>query len=600
MEQKSELLFEFNQKFHQIPTYKEYNIHSTYIPMRDGVKIAIDICFPKGLSSNEKVSSVLLQTRYWRSAELRKPFKYFIKSLFKKDYIKAFISYGYAVLNVDVRGSGASFGYRISPWSEDEVKDAKEIIDWIIDQPWSDGNVFAFGNSYSGTTAELVAISNHQAVKGVAPMHNEIDPFLDISNPGGIFNDYFIKTWAHYNHCLDRNTSKGLGIIPRLFLKGVKSVESDKKKCMLKEAVKQHVKNLNVYEISKNLVFRDDTWEGKTTEYFSLYRYKSEIEQSNVPMYYWGSWMDAATSNVVIESFLTFRNPFIGVIGAWTHGAIWYASPYLTSKKEVIPNYKIQYEAIIRFFSASIKGIKPSEKIIYYYTIGEEKWKKTTSWPPLGQKRKFWYLSENNELTDSKSSEETGSDKYKIDFKATTGRKCNRWYTQLGGYPVIYTNRANEDKKLLTYNSLPLENNTEITGYPIITLFLSSTHEDGAIFVYLEDIDNYGKIYLLTEGQIRLIHRKISNEIPPYKTMIPYHTYKKKDSLPLIPGEVSEISFGLLPISVLIHKGHRIRIAIAGADKDTFVKIPKEGVPTITIERNRKFSSYINLPIIEK
>jgi len=194
--EKNLILFDFNKDFHLKPVYKDYTTSSTYIPMRDGIKIAIDIYLPEGLPSDKKVSAVLMQTRYWRAIQLRKPFNYLIKSLSKKDYIKAFIAYGYAVLSVDVRGSGASFGYRLCPWSEDEVKDDKEIVDWIIAQPWSDGKVFPLGNSYSGTTAELVAVSNHPAVKGIVPMHNELDPFLDIAFPGGVFNEWFVKAWA--------------------------------------------------------------------------------------------------------------------------------------------------------------------------------------------------------------------------------------------------------------------------------------------------------------------------------------------------------------------------------------------------------------------
>jgi len=94
-------------------------------------------------------------------------------------------------------------------------------------------------------------------------------------------------------------------------------------------------------------------------------------------------------------AFLTFKNPFIGVIGAWSHGANWYSSPYTTSKKEVIPNYEFQFEAFVRFFDACIKEKIPSEKTLYYYTIGEEMWKKTKEWPPSGQTRKKWYLSTN-------------------------------------------------------------------------------------------------------------------------------------------------------------------------------------------------------------
>ena len=596
--EKNGIIIDFNKECHPKPIYEGYSTSSTYILMRDGVKIAVDIYLPEGLlPGDEKVSAVLLQTRYWRSAQLRKPFNYLIKSLGKKDYIKAFTNYGYAVLSVDVRGSGASFGYRISPWSEDEVNDDKEIVDWISDQPWSNGVVFPLGSSYAGTTAELVAVANHHAVKGIVPMHNEIDPFLDIAFPGGIFNEWFVKAWAHYNDCLDRNSMKGLGLFALLLLKSVKPVKIDKDKKMLRDAIQQHSANLNVYEAGKNIVFRNDHWEDKTIKYFSVYRYKNEIEKSNVPIYYWGSWMDGATSNVVLESFLTFENPFIGIIGAWSHGAIWYASPYATSKKEVIPNYEFQFEAYVRFFDACIKGKIPSEKTLYYYTMGEEMWKKTNQWPPSGQIRKNWYFSKNNVLSTSKPTEDIDSDDYKINFKATTGIKCNRWYAQLG-YPVIYKNRAKRDQKLLIYTSPPLESDMEITGYPLITLFLTSTHEDGAVFAYLEEVDPNGNVYLLTEGHFRLIHRKISDTEPPYKILVPYHTYRKEDSLPLKEGEIAKISFGLLPTSVLIRKGHKLRVGIAGADKDTFLRIPSEGNPTITIERNKKNASFIDIPII--
>ncbi len=598
MDENISLIIDFNNEYTPKPIYKRYTSSSTYIPMRDGVKIAIDVYLPEGLPSDNKVSAVLMQTRYWRAIQVRKPFNYLIKSLSKKDYIQAFTSYGYAVLSVDVRGSGASFGYRVSPWSEDEVNDDNEIVDWIIAQPWSNRIVFPLGNSYGGTTAELVAVSNHPAVKGIVPMHNELDPFLDIAFPGGVFNEWFVKAWAHFNDCLDHNSKRGLGLLAMLLLKGVKPVDMDKDKTMLREAIKQHTSNLNVYEAGKELIFRDDQWEDKTIKYFSVYRYINEINSSNIPIYYWGSWMDAGTSTVVLESFLTFKNPFIGIIGAWSHGAIWYASPYTFSKKEVIPNYEFQFEAMVRFFDACIKEKIPSEKTLYYYTMGEEVWKKTTVWPPSGQTRVKWYFSENKSLSETKPTDESGVDDYKIDFKTTTGKKCNRWYTQLGGSNVIYKNRAKKDKKLLTYTSYPLENDIEITGHPIITLFLTSTQKDGAIFVYLEDVDENGNVFLLTEGYFRLNHRKISDEEPPYKILVPYHTFKKEDSLPLKPGEITEISFGLLPISVLIRKGHRLRVAIAGADKDTFLRIPSEGVPTIKIKKNSRNASFIDLPII--
>jgi putative CocE/NonD family hydrolase len=133
-----------------------------------------------------------------------------------------------------------------------------------------------------------------------------------------------------------------------------------------------------------------------------------------------------------------------------------------------------------------------------------------------------------------------------------------------------------------------------------VSLFITSTHTDGAFFVYLEAIDENGKVTYLTEGQLRALHRRISKEQPPTKLPLPYHSFTKKDAMPLKPGEVAELRFSLLPISVLVKKGHRLRVAIAGHDKDTFLRIPAEGTPAISVKRNRRGLSRIELPLIRR
>ena|SRR5215469_2784802 len=67
---------------------------------------------------------------------------------------KLFLAQGYAWLDVDVRGTGASFGHRAYPWSPDEIRDGAEVIDWIVRQPWSNGKVGAIGTSYDGGAAD--------------------------------------------------------------------------------------------------------------------------------------------------------------------------------------------------------------------------------------------------------------------------------------------------------------------------------------------------------------------------------------------------------------------------------------------------------------
>ena len=157
---------------------------------------------------------------------------------------------------------------------------------------------------------------------------------------------------------------------------------------------------------------------------------------------------------------------------------------------------------------------------------------------------------------------------------------------------VVYPDRAEEDKKLLTYTSAPMEQDMEITGHPLVTLFLTSTESDGALIVYLEDVAPDGRVTYITEGQLRAVMRKTTEEEPLYKKFGPHRSERRDDASPLVPGEMAELTFDLWATSVLIKQGHRIRVAITGADKDSFLRYPRDGsVPVLTIQRNAVIGS---------
>jgi putative CocE/NonD family hydrolase len=584
---------------HEEPLYKGIETESLYITMRDGVKIAADVLLPKNLPSGTKVPAILKMTCYWRAAEFRPPMSWFQKP---DEFERVFTSHGYALVLVDVRGTGASFGTRPYPWSKEEVSDGYDLADWIIAQPWSNGKVGAIGTSYSGTTAEFLATTNHPAVKAIVPRFADNDIYFDIAFPGGISFDWMMKNWGYYTHLLDNDiVPKDAGLMGRLFVRGVKPVDSDKGRRLLKQAVAEHAKNADVYRLATSATYRDDinSSAGITVDDFSPHHYITDIERSGVGVFSWGGWMDETMADAAIRRFLTYTNPQRTVIGPWNHGGEEHASPYLPARTPTDPDMRHQWLDCIKFFDYYLKGIDNgvmSQKVLIYYTMGEEKWKSTTVWPPAGSTSQRWYMASDNTLSQEAPAAETGADTYTVNFDATTGNQ-NRWHTQMGG-DVIYPERSEQDRLLLTYTSPPLSDSLEITGHPVVTLHVTSTHEDGAFFVYLEDVDEQGKSTYITEGELRALHRKISDEPPPYKMLTPYHSFKRKDGAPLIPAEIATLTFGLHPTSVLIQKGHRLRIAIAGEDKDTFVRIPAEGTPTITVSRNKKFASCIDLPII--
>src|SRR5262249_14603964 len=154
-----------------------------------------------------------------------------------------------------------------------------------------------------------------------------------------------------------------------------------------------------------------------------------------------------------------------------------------------------------------------------------------------------------------------------------------------------------EDKRLLTYTAAAFDDDTEITGSPTVSIVLSSTHHDGALHVYLEDVAPGGRVTYITEGEFRLLSLKIANRPLPYIPLGPRHSFLRTDAAPLVPGQPTEVAFSLFPTSVVLSKGHRIRLAIAGADSSMFQRYPTRGTPTLTVYRQKDRPSYVELPI---
>ena len=207
-------------------------------------------------------------------------------------------------------------------------------------------------------------------------------------------------------------------------------------------------------------------------------------------MYQWGSWFDAGTAAGILSRFAEWDTPYKYIIGAWSHGAGHSANPYSEKEAPPVPSVDEQYVDIFAFLDPMMKGEalgKPPEKELVYYTVGENVWKTTTVWPPQGQQMERWYLQADNVLAPAAPEVDSGSDEYAVDFEAGSGTS-SRWATQLGGGDVYYGDRSEADRKLLTYTSAPLAEDVEITGSAVISLEVSSTHDDGAFIAYLEDV----------------------------------------------------------------------------------------------------------------
>ena len=583
----------------------ELQSQSAYVTMRDGTRIAVEIWLPDGSSNRNRVPTVVWFTRYWRARIDRTP----VQRPVRKPLYRKLNEAGYAFATVDVRGSGASFGHRVVEYPDDEILDSGEVIQWLSEQPWSNGRVATDGISYIGNTAELAATTGVPALKAAVPRFTDFDFYSQILFPGGLQNKRFLEDWGTFVKALDRNDITTLQNRFELGFEnclGVRPVQGDEDGSLLALALAEHEDNCYYTDRLENWLFRDDIKGGdetsRTRRRKALYEYRESLERAGVPMMHWAGWLDSAVADGAIARFATIDAPCLVYIGPWNHGAIYNANPFSSPDLPVDPSADGQIEWIVEFLDPLLKedgDPVASRRELRYFTMGEDRWKVATEWPPPGVMTEPWYFSAGRRLGREPPSHAVATDRYLVDFAAGTGAHT-RWSTSMGGGPVDYGDRAAADERLLTYTSAPLQADIEITGHPVVTLHVVSSHADGAFIVYLEAVSPDGRATYLTEGILRAIHRKPLDTPASYRRFGPYRSFLRADALPLSKGELATLSFALFPTSVLIRKGHCLRVAIAGHDRDNFVRVPPAGRPAIDVHRCATHPSHIVLPIVRQ
>ena len=614
---------------------------SLLLPMRDGNRIALDVHLPVALEGTGiRLPTMLRQTRYYRSLAFTPVGRRWISPdlLEGESLTRArFLESGYAWVDVDARGSGASFGERPHPWSRDEVADGGEVVSWIVAQPWSNGRVGSTGVSYEGTTAEFLGTLAHPAVRAVAPRFSLYDVYTDIAFPGGVQLAWFTRNWARYNRSLDSgrfddalagtlrlfaHAVKDSGAMPpwarrfaalvdgdpaeaalralaRQLVAGVRPVDADSARTLLAGAIASHARNHDPHADAVSLTYRDDAPPGRpdfTPDAFSPHTFADAARAAGIPIASISGWHDSAYPHSAIKRFRAVATAGSRlVLGPWEHGGALHTSPRGGSRAT-------RFDAVgelLRFFDLHVRGVDDgigTEPAVHYFAMGEERWRSAPTWPPPGVVEKRFFVGEGRRLAPDAPPSTDRHDVYRVDPTAGTGARA-RWDSLIGFHHTIdYPDRAAADHKLLTYDSAPLRAALEIAGHPLVTLWVVSSTPDATIFAYLEDIDERGQVTYVTEGLLRALHRRTVDGPPPYPTPSPYRTYRRIHGAPLVPGEPAELVFDLLPVAYRFEGGHSIRLAIAGADADHFAILPGPS-PELHVLRGPRFPSALTLPV---
>jgi hypothetical protein len=234
---------------------------SRYLTMRDGVRLALDIHLPDGDRPAQGYPAVLIFTPYYRRFRLADDAPAGIEpSPNSAAYRQMFVPRGYALVVVDVRGTGASFGCRDSFRSPAERADYAEVIDWVAAQTWCDGRLGATGISYLGAACDFAAASGHPALKAIAPISAVWDTYTDHFYPGGILLSDLATGYGRIMDALDQDHREDL----RKFyyfaepgLEGPAPVDDDPEAVLLAEAIADHAANVHMPDFLREFQFRD-------------------------------------------------------------------------------------------------------------------------------------------------------------------------------------------------------------------------------------------------------------------------------------------------------------------------------------------------------
>lgn len=149
--------------------------------MGDGTRLATDIYLPR---RPRRVPTVVARTPYGTREN----------AVWFGGIGRLFADNGFAFVAQDTRGHHGSDGIAV-PFAN-EAQDGYDTCAWVIEQPWSDGAIATFGESYVGYTAVATASSGHPAIRAAALRATTTDIEHDWLRHQGVLRLEFVVRWA--------------------------------------------------------------------------------------------------------------------------------------------------------------------------------------------------------------------------------------------------------------------------------------------------------------------------------------------------------------------------------------------------------------------
>ncbi|MGH8504521.1 MAG: CocE/NonD family hydrolase [Stenotrophobium sp.] len=533
-----------------------------YITMPDGIKLAAYVTQPadaSGKAISDPLPTVLIQTSYNGGADsLASGAVPLTSALGGADPYIA--QHGYVQVVVDVRGTGQSQGVW-EAFGATEQSDYGNVVNWVTQQPWSNGAIGLYGVSYLGITAVITAAQNHPAVKAAFPIVPIGDGYRDIVFTGGQINPTFIPIW--------------LGLVSVL---GVTNPTAVTDPTTGIPTALSHILNITAFQLPTILNALAGT---PATAYDGdFWKIRSPLENDakiTVPTFVVGGLHDLfQRSEPVTYETIKTHAPAKLLIGPWTH--LQAATGAGLPVDGVPPLNHIE----LQWFDQYVKGMDAGadkQPNVTQYVSGYNHYVTATDWPnPQAQAQKLYLRGDKSLSTTAPAAGEASNIAVQEPLNGLCSISTDQWTAGITGYIPLPCQSDDSTAELtdVIYQTAPMTEDTYINGPIEADIWISTTATDAGLSVRVDDVSG-STATALTNGIQTASLRAVDTTRSRYLDGLmiqPWHPFTQASVQPLSSGKAVLVPVEIFPTSAMIAKGHSLRIAVGASN------LP-QGVPPI-------------------
>lgn len=500
-----------------------------WIEMRDGVRLASTVYLPE----TQPPWPVLLEANPYRKDD--------VTASYAGEYRRLRDEGGYAVARVDLRGTGSSHGLATDEYPVQEQDDLCEVVTWLATQEWSMGAVGMYGSSYSGFNSLQVAMRRPPELRAIVAIYATDDRYTDdVHYCGGARRGLDLVDYPLYMVAMN-----ALPPVPSIAGQG------------WREQWRARIDHLEPWLLR----WLEEQVDGPYWRHGSL---RPGYERIACPTMLVGGWADGYR-NATLRAYERLEVPKRLLLGPWSH-----ASP-----ESSLPGPRIDLvPEMIRWFDRWLKEgtngvpdddppiavfVRRSTRPAFDLDEVEGAWRFESDWP-LDRGHALGFPLRHAEPSAPGDSLEVRGDVGPAAVISCAGH-------QPFGQPE---DQRPDEACSLVYDWSVGDDGLEILGYPQLEVTVRSTSSGAFLSAKLCDVFEDGTSALVSRGFLNLTHRE-SHERPE----------------PLVPGQPHAVTLELDATSWVFEPGHRVRLALAGADWPNVWPPPEASILTVDRERSR-------------